>query len=53
MLLTLLSSPLVDIYLNGNWVPVNISTKSISGTTQALQDFEIEIEFPETISQSL
>lgn len=53
MLLTLLSSPLVDMYLNGNWVPVNISTKSISGTTQALQDFEIEIEFPETISQSL
>jgi len=53
MLLTILSSPLVDMYMDGNWVPVNISTKSVTGTMQALQDFEIEIEFPETISQSL
>lgn len=53
MLLTLLSSPIVDMYLNGKWIPVNISPGTIVEIVQDLRDFEIEIELPKTISQRL
>lgn len=53
MLSTLHSSPLIDLYIDGNWVPVNIVAGSFTNTGADLQDFEIQITMPETITQML
>lgn len=53
MLSTLHSSPLVDLYVNGNWVPVNIVPGSFTDSGADLQDFEIQITMPEIITQML
>lgn len=53
MLATLLSSPLVDMYESGEWIPVNISSGTATDTGASLQDFETEIILPDIISQVL
>lgn len=53
MLMTILSSPLVDIYTDGMWIPVNISSGSFTRNLNHLQDFEITIEIPGIKSQML
>lgn len=53
MLMTLHSSPLVDLYVDGKWVPVNIVTGTIVDSGEDLQDFEVEIMLPEINSQKL
>lgn len=53
MLSTIHSSPLVDMYFEGNWIPVNIAAGTFTCTGAELQDFEIQITMPETITQML
>ncbi|MBM6759670.1 hypothetical protein [Bacteroides mediterraneensis] len=53
MLLTVHSSPLVDMYVDGNWIPVRVKDSTTSDNGEHLQDFEIEIILPGIISQSL
>ena len=53
MLMTILSSPLVDMYADGMWIPVNISGGSFARSMEHLQDFEISIEIPDIKSQML
>lgn len=53
MLSTINSSPIVDMYLDGNWIPVNIVAGSFTNNGADLQDFEIKITMPETITQML
>lgn len=53
MLISIHSSPLVDLYMNGIWIPVNLANATDTNTGRHLQDFEIEIVLPETISQKL
>ena len=53
MLSTLHTSPLIDLYHEGEWFPVRLATGTMSHLRKPLQDFEIEIILPETISQSL
>lgn len=53
MLSTIHSSPLIDLYFNGIWVPINIVAGSFTDTGSDLQDFEIQITIPETITQML
>ena len=53
MLSTINSSPIVDMYLDGNWIPVNIVAGSFANNGADLQDFEIKITMPETITQML
>lgn len=50
---TLLSSPLVDMWVDGNWVPVTIAPASMVDERKSLQDFEIEIMWPEIVTQRL
>lgn len=52
-ILSLLSSPLVWWYVDGIWCPVNIVTGTHTLTGENLQDFEIQLEYPETVSQLL
>lgn len=51
MLSTLHSSPIVDMYVDGSWIPVNIVAGSFIDSGADLQDFEIQITMPETITQ--
>lgn len=53
MLLTVHSSPLVDMYVGGTWVPVNIASSTVSDNGDNLKDFEITITMPDIISQVL
>ena len=53
MLVGIHASPLVDLYVDGRWVPVNIANSTSTNTGAHLQDFEIEITLPELITQSL
>lgn len=53
MLLSIHSSPLVDMYVDGMWTPVNVSSGTINDSGDDLQDFEITIVLPDIISQSL
>lgn len=53
MLEGLHSSPIVDLWWDGKWVPVNIANSTTTNTGEHLQDFEIEITLPELITQSL
>lgn len=53
MLSTIHSSPIVDMYIDGNWIPVNIVAGSFTDSGADLQDFEIQITMPETITQML
>lgn len=53
MLSTIHSSPIVDMYIDENWVPVNIVAGSFTDSGADLQDFEIQITMPETITQIL
>lgn len=53
MLLTLITSPIVDLYVSGDWIPVNIQPVTITTGQKTLQDFEINIILPEIISQIL
>lgn len=53
MLSTIYSSPIVDMYIDGNWIPVNIVAGSFTDSGADLQDFEIQITMPETITQIL
>lgn len=53
MLSTIHSSPIVDMYIDGNWVPVNIVAGSLADSGADLQDFEIQLTMPETITQIL
>lgn len=53
MLSTIHSSPIVDMYIDGNWIPVNIVAGSFTDSGADLQDFEIQITMPETITQIL
>lgn len=53
MLSTIFSSPIVDMYIDGNWIPVNIVAGSFTDSGADLQDFEIQITMPETITQML
>lgn len=51
MLSTLHSSPIVDMYIDEKWIPVNIVAGSFIYSGADLQDFEIQITMPETITQ--
>ena len=53
MLSSIHSSPIVDMYIDGNWIPVNIVAGSFTDNGADLQDFEIQITMPETITQML
>lgn len=53
MLLTLNTSPIVDLYVNNDWIPINIQPGTVTRTEKPLQDFEITIVLPEVISQKL
>ena len=53
MLLGLLSSPLPSLWDGKKWIPIHISEGTSTQTTYDLQDFEIQIEMPEFISQKL
>lgn len=53
MLLSIHSSPLVDMYVDGAWVPVSIEAGTATDSGEDLQDFEITIVLPDIISQSL
>lgn len=53
MLSSLYSSPLVDLYFSGKWVPVKLSNGTLTRSWKPLQDFEIEIILPGIISQCL
>ncbi|CAG9926642.1 hypothetical protein [Bacteroides ovatus] len=53
MLSTIHSSPIVDMYIGENWVPVNIVAGSFTDNGADLQDFEIQITMPKTITQML
>nr|DAJ84906.1 MAG TPA: hypothetical protein [Caudoviricetes sp.] len=53
MLSTIHSSPIVDMYIDGNWIPVNIVPGTFTDSGADLQDFEIQITMPETITQML
>ena len=53
MLLTVHSSPLVDMYVNSTWVPVNIASVTASDNGENLKDFEITVTMPNVISQVL
>lgn len=53
MLLTIHTSPSVAMWINKSWVPVKISPATIVKDKSVLQDFEIEIELPEIITQKL
>lgn len=53
MLLTVHSSPLVDMYVGSTWVPVNIASATVTDNGDNLKDFEITITMPDIISQVL
>lgn len=53
MLSSIHSSPIVDMYIDKNWIPVNIVAGSFTDNGADLQDFEIQIRMPETITQML
>lgn len=53
MLSTIHSSSIVDMYIDEGWVPVNIVAGSFTNTNADMQDFEIQITMPETITQML
>lgn len=53
MLSSIHSSPIVDMYIDENWIPVNIVAGSFTDNGADLQDFEIQITMPETITQML
>lgn len=53
MLSSIHSSPIVDMYIDKNWIPVNIVAGSFTDNGADLQDFEIQITMPETITQML
>ena len=53
MLTTLHASPVVDMWWDGKWVPVNIDNATTTNTGPHLQDFEIEVTLPELMTQSL
>lgn len=53
MLSTIHSSPIVDMYIDGNWIPINIVAGSFTDSGADLKDFEIQITMPETITQIL
>lgn len=53
MLLGLLSSPLPSLWDGNEWIPIHISEGTSTQSTSDLQDFEIQIEMPELISQKL
>lgn len=53
MLSTLHSSPIVDMYIDEKWIPVNIVAGSFIYSGADLQDFEIQITMPETITQMI
>ncbi len=53
MLSSIHSSPLVDMYIDEKWIPVNIVAGSFTDEGSDLQDFEIQITMPETITQIL
>lgn len=53
MLSSIHSSPIVDMYIDENWIPVNIVAGSFTDNGADLQDFEIQIRMPETITQML
>lgn len=52
-LLECASSPLVDMYSDGEWVPVNVESGSIVREREALQDFIVTIVLPDTTVQEL
>lgn len=53
MLAGLHASPIVDMWWDGKWVPVNIADATTTNTGAHLQDFEVEITLPELMTQSL
>lgn len=53
MLLTLNTSPIVDLYVDNDWMPINIQPGTATNTEKPLQDFEITVVLPEVISQRL
>jgi hypothetical protein len=53
MLLSIHSSPLVDMYVDETWVPVGIKADTAVDSGEHLQDFEITVILPTIISQSL
>lgn len=53
MLLTLNTSPVVDLYIDNDWMPINIQPGTITNTKKPLQDFEITVVLPEIMSQKL
>lgn len=53
MLSTLFSSPLVDMWFDGAWLPVRIADATTTDTKKPLQDVEIEILMPTIKVQSL
>lgn len=53
MLSSVVSSPLVDMYEDGRWVPIRVKAGKTTNSGAHLQDFEITILLPETITQTL
>lgn len=53
VLLSVHSSPLVDMYVGETWVPVNVSAATTVDNGNDLQDFEITVTLPDIVSQVL
>lgn len=50
---TISEAILIDMYVDGVWVPVNVKNGTTTRKSASLQDFEIEIIMPDTITQRL
>lgn len=53
ILSSIAGSPLVCKYEGGKWVPVRIAGATLSKSRDTLQDFEIQINMPDIITQKL
>lgn len=53
MLSTIIGSPIIDMYVDGIWMPVRVESTNLTKKTDHLQDFEITILLPDIMTQRL
>ena len=53
MLSTIIGSPIIDMYVDGTWVPVRVEGTNLAKKSDHLQDFEITVLLPDIITQRL
>jgi hypothetical protein len=49
----ILGSPVVDMWIGGEWVAVTVASSSLLENTEYLQDVEFEFELPNMMLQQL